>query len=86
MALVIPRASDARAGTVGEGEQDMATDADAGNASIWLLIAAALLIGFSTGYTLPRWLQGDTLTVVELDRRTALNLEQKIMNERGERP
>ena len=59
--------------------------ADEGNTSIWLLIFAALLIGFCTGYTVPRWLQGDTLPVVELDRRTALNLEQKIMNERGER-
>lgn len=78
MALVIPRASDARAGTVGEGEQDMATDADAGNASIWLLIFAALLIGFSTGYTVPRWLEDDTLPVVELDRRTAENLMREV--------
>ena len=51
---------------------------DASNASIWLLIAAALLIGFSTGYTIPRWLQGDTLTVVELDRRTAENLMREV--------
>ena len=51
---------------------------DEGNTSIWLLIAAALLIGFSTGYTLPRWLQDDTLTVVELDRRTAENLMREV--------
>lgn len=62
----------------------MGMDAD-GVSSVWLLIFAALLIGFSTGYTLPRWIEDDTLPVVELDRRTALNLEQKIMNERGER-
>lgn len=58
---------------------------DDGSVSVWVLLAAALLIGFSTGYTLPRWLQGDTLTVVELDRRTALNLEQNIMDVKGER-
>lgn len=56
--------------------------ADEGNTSIWLLIAAALLIGFSTGYTLPRWLQDDTLTVVELDRRTAENLMVHVRCER----
>ena len=55
---------------------------DDGNISIWLLIAAALLIGFSTGYTLPRWLQDDTLQVVELDRRTAENLMKNVRCER----
>lgn len=51
---------------------------DDGSVSVWVLLAAALLIGFSTGYTLPRWLQDDTLTVVELDRRTAENLMREV--------
>lgn len=55
---------------------------DASNASIWLLIFAALLIGFCTGYTVPRWLQDDTLQVVELDRRTAENLIKNVRCER----
>lgn len=56
--------------------------ADEGNTSIWLLIFVALLLGFSTGYTLPRWLQDDTLQVVELDRRTAENLMKNVRCER----
>lgn len=55
----------------------MGMDAD-GVSSVWLLIFAALLIGFSTGYTVPRWLEDDTLPVVELDRRTAENLMREV--------
>lgn len=50
------------------------------------LLVSALLFG-SCGYCARDWIPRDSdgITVVELDRRTALNLEQNIMNEKGER-
>ena len=47
---------------------------------IWFGMLAGMLLGFSVGYTVPKWLDHDTgIQVVELDRRTAENLERHIM-------
>lgn len=53
----------------------------------WFGLLVSALLFFSVGYCVRDWIpeRSEGIRVVELDRRTALNLEQKIMNERGER-
>ena len=53
----------------------------------WFGLLVSVLLFSSCGYCARDWWprESDGITVVELDRRTALNLEQNIMNEKGER-
>jgi len=47
----------------------------------WTGLLTAMLLGFCVGYTVPRWIehQDAGIQVVELDRKTAENLERHIM-------
>jgi hypothetical protein len=49
--------------------------------AIWLGLLTAMLLGFSVGYTVPKWIEHpDTvIKVVELDRKTAENLRRHII-------
>ena len=47
----------------------------------WFGLLTAMLLGFAVGYAVPRWIehQDTGIQVVELDRRTAENLQRHVM-------